>query len=388
MTVLLLRLKEVERAHSRTAPPSRHRDRHARRPRGDTRHGRPGDAAARRDGRRRAAGDSPRAVRRPPPALADAARLPPPAPRACRSGAAADAARAAAPSAGAVLPACGVGALAVTLVVLGLIGAGAYLALQSVYFIGTNARGLVTLYQGIPTSSPGNIDLYSRSYVSGVSASTIPAGAAQDAAQPPPALRRRRRLADPQPRTRANWKGGIARREPADHAGCTRSWRCCSRCWSRSPRAGPSSKPPRCATTRSTRASCSSRNASAVVRSWPPTATVLARSLPGREGTYTRTYPTGSLFAHPLGYYFTNLGASGLEQLPQRRTRGRRPAATCRSILDQLQGVKPAGDKVITTLVPSAQRVAQQRARRTPRGDRGARPAHGGRRGDGLHPLL
>ena len=59
--------------------------------------------------------------------------------------------------------------------VLGLIAAGAYLALESVYFIGTNARGLVTLYQGIPYQLPGHIDLYSRKYVSGVSASTIPA---------------------------------------------------------------------------------------------------------------------------------------------------------------------------------------------------------------------
>src|SRR5277367_4926056 len=42
--------------------------------------------------------------------------------------------------------------------------------------------------------------------------------------------------------------------------------------------------------------------------------TVLARSLPGHEGTYSRTYPTGSLFAHPLGYYFTELGATGLER--------------------------------------------------------------------------
>jgi len=68
-----------------------------------------------------------------------------------------------------------VGALAVTLVVLGLIGAGAYLAVQSVYFIGTNERGLVTIYRGLPYQLPGNINLYSRSYVSGVSASTVPA---------------------------------------------------------------------------------------------------------------------------------------------------------------------------------------------------------------------
>jgi serine/threonine protein phosphatase PrpC len=65
------------------------------------------------------------------------------------------------------------GALAGVLIVLALIGSGAYLALQSVYFIGTNNRGLVTLYQGVPFQLPGNLALYSSRYVSGVSASTL-----------------------------------------------------------------------------------------------------------------------------------------------------------------------------------------------------------------------
>ena len=66
-------------------------------------------------------------------------------------------------------------ALAVALVVLGLLGSGAYLAWQSVYFIGTNSRGLVTIFEGLPYRLPGNIDLYSSEYVSGVSASTLSA---------------------------------------------------------------------------------------------------------------------------------------------------------------------------------------------------------------------
>jgi protein phosphatase len=64
--------------------------------------------------------------------------------------------------------------LAVVLVTLGLIGSAAYLALQSVYFIGTNGRGLVTMYNGLPYRLPGGIPLYTSAYVSGVSASTIP----------------------------------------------------------------------------------------------------------------------------------------------------------------------------------------------------------------------
>jgi serine/threonine protein phosphatase PrpC len=62
----------------------------------------------------------------------------------------------------------------VGLVIVGLLAAGAYLALQSVYFIGTNQRGLVTMFSGLPYELPGKIKLYSSDYVSGVSAATLP----------------------------------------------------------------------------------------------------------------------------------------------------------------------------------------------------------------------
>ena len=61
----------------------------------------------------------------------------------------------------------------ITLLVLGAIAAGAYLALQSVYFIATNQRGLVTVFRGVPYELPGSIKLYSSDYVSGVSAATL-----------------------------------------------------------------------------------------------------------------------------------------------------------------------------------------------------------------------
>ncbi len=70
-------------------------------------------------------------------------------------------------------PARHAGALAGVVVVLALLGSAAFLALQSVYFIGTNGRGLVTLYQGVPFKLPGNVALYSPQYVSGVGASTV-----------------------------------------------------------------------------------------------------------------------------------------------------------------------------------------------------------------------
>jgi len=56
-----------------------------------------------------------------------------------------------------------------------VIGGGAYVALQQVYFIGTNGRGLVTMFRGVPFTLPGGVSLYTSDYVSGVSGSTLTA---------------------------------------------------------------------------------------------------------------------------------------------------------------------------------------------------------------------
>jgi PPM family protein phosphatase len=61
----------------------------------------------------------------------------------------------------------------VLLVVLGVLASAAYLAFQSVYFIGTNQRGLVTIFNGLPYELPGKVKLYNVEYVSGVSAATL-----------------------------------------------------------------------------------------------------------------------------------------------------------------------------------------------------------------------
>jgi PPM family protein phosphatase len=61
----------------------------------------------------------------------------------------------------------------VLLALLAAIVAGAYLASQSVFFIGTNGQGLVTMFRGVPFELPGGLKLYSTDYVSGVSASTL-----------------------------------------------------------------------------------------------------------------------------------------------------------------------------------------------------------------------
>jgi penicillin-binding protein A len=88
--------------------------------------------------------------------------------------------------------------------------------------------------------------------------------------------------------------------------------------------------------------------------------TVLARSVRGPEGIYQRTYPTGELFAQPIGYDYIqpeDLGATGVERFRNGDLDGQ-TGTNLQSVLDQLQGKEPEGEKVITTLNPSAQRVA------------------------------
>jgi peptidoglycan glycosyltransferase len=85
--------------------------------------------------------------------------------------------------------------------------------------------------------------------------------------------------------------------------------------------------------------------------------TVLARSVRGSEGTYERAYPTGSQFANAVGYDYIDPGTSGLEQFRNSALNGK-GATNLQAILNQLQGKEPQGDKVITTLNPAAQRVA------------------------------
>jgi PPM family protein phosphatase len=59
-------------------------------------------------------------------------------------------------------------------IVLLLVGGGGYLATRQLYFIGTNADGLVTLYNGLPYDFLG-VPFWEQSYVSGLPASLVPA---------------------------------------------------------------------------------------------------------------------------------------------------------------------------------------------------------------------
>jgi serine/threonine protein phosphatase PrpC len=65
-------------------------------------------------------------------------------------------------------------ALTAAVIVLALIVGGGYLATRQLYFIGTNAQGIVTIYRGLPYDLPAGIHLYETFYVSGVPASVVP----------------------------------------------------------------------------------------------------------------------------------------------------------------------------------------------------------------------
>ena len=68
-----------------------------------------------------------------------------------------------------------VSALTAFVIVLFLVGGGAYLASRDYFFIGTNSIGIVTVYRGFPYDLPLGVHMYEQFYVSGVPISAIPA---------------------------------------------------------------------------------------------------------------------------------------------------------------------------------------------------------------------
>ena len=86
--------------------------------------------------------------------------------------------------------------------------------------------------------------------------------------------------------------------------------------------------------------------------------TVLARSVAGADRTFTRAYPTSSLFAQPVGYFNALEGqAFGLERSRGPELRGLQNGLE--SVFGQFTG-QQVGDDVYTTLDTKAQRQAQQ----------------------------
>ncbi len=77
----------------------------------------------------------------------------------------------------------------------------------------------------------------------------------------------------------------------------------------------------------------------------------------GAEAIYERRYPSGEEFANAIGYYYIDLGRTGLERFRNSTLSGQ-TSTNLQSILDQLQGKKRQGNDVYTTLDPAAQQVA------------------------------
>jgi peptidoglycan glycosyltransferase len=83
---------------------------------------------------------------------------------------------------------------------------------------------------------------------------------------------------------------------------------------------------------------------------------VLARSIKIDKERYRRTYPTDAMFAHAIGYSFTKLGRSGLEQFRNDPLTGRRTELI--GAVDSLLNKRGEGDSLRTTLNTKAQQAA------------------------------
>ncbi len=58
-------------------------------------------------------------------------------------------------------------------VVLGLVGVAGWVASQTVYFVGTDAGGRITVFRGLPYVLPGQVNLYEPNFVSGVTVAEL-----------------------------------------------------------------------------------------------------------------------------------------------------------------------------------------------------------------------
>jgi peptidoglycan glycosyltransferase len=93
---------------------------------------------------------------------------------------------------------------------------------------------------------------------------------------------------------------------------------------------------------------------------------LIAGSTRSKGGVYRRRYPQHDLFGHPVGYAFTSIGRSGLEEYYNDALTGRRTELL--SVFDSLLNKKPVGQDLETTLNAKAQRVALNALRNSPSG--------------------
>lgn len=84
----------------------------------------------------------------------------------------------------------------------------------------------------------------------------------------------------------------------------------------------------------------------------------LARSRRKSSGEYVRSYPSGALFAHPVGYSYAFYGQAGLEKFWDDRLTGR--SISARSLLDSILGRGGEQQNMVSNLDLGGQRLASQ----------------------------
>lgn len=87
-----------------------------------------------------------------------------------------------------------------TVIVLAILGIAGMFATRAVFFIGTDDRGMVTIYKGLPFDLPAGLKLYSEYSISGVPAAAVPE-------------ERRKELLDHQLRSRSDARDLVAQLE-------------------------------------------------------------------------------------------------------------------------------------------------------------------------------
>ena len=85
---------------------------------------------------------------------------------------------------------------------------------------------------------------------------------------------------------------------------------------------------------------------------------VIARSQRGEGKVYSRSYPQGELFGHPIGYSYTTIGRSGVEQSANDTLTGQNDELV--TAVQSLVGRSQEGSDIVTSLDSQGQRAAAQ----------------------------
>ena len=84
----------------------------------------------------------------------------------------------------------------------------------------------------------------------------------------------------------------------------------------------------------------------------------IARSVKDSSGVYSRRYPHGDVFGHPVGYSYTQTSQTELEAFYNHELSG--GASSTDDLLEQIVGSRNGGDDLRTTLDTHAQQLAEQ----------------------------